>query len=364
MTTLRYDLVKFWFEFRGRRRPAPQFAFSVHEIYSPGEIRNVSSLTNALYINLHPTLYAVATLSDGKILNLKGGFNYPLVPGRYVVHYVDKQNRVSVVPKVLGTTTDGLQVSLELVITYRVSDPIRALEVQQPVENLFVLIQSDLKEFIRSHSYAEIFEGSDEHKVDGTLFARYLRERHNSRHQMSRLFFIADVVVNEKIGDPKLTEIKENFQVQQRQNIASGELKKLNQELEKQVASQEAQIKQIKAKSEADQQEIVQKMKMQGLEFERARAELQAELQYRQETMTQAMNAIGQALSASTYPLDAHAMEIIRSIISEFRGQTNPEAIPDVSRKGATEPQQLGTFNVERVGTLTETLLNWLNYKR
>ena len=347
-------------ELQGRNRPTERYPFSDTEILSPGVALQVSPLWNATYLNLHPTHYAVAIAPDGRVMNLKGGYNFPLIPGRYTLHHIDKQNRVLTMPRISETTRDGAQVSLDLIITYRVIDPVRALEVQKPVDTLMAFINSDLKEFIRSRNYDEIVGDNNSRTIDNELVSRHIKAQHASRHQMSRLFFIADVVVDEKIGDPKLTEIRENFQVQQRKDIANGELTKLNQELAKKNAAQEAEIRQIKAQSEADQQEIQQKMKMQSLEFERARAELQ----YRQETMMQAMNAIGQALSASTYPLDAHAMEIILNIISEFRGQPNAEMIPDVSRKDPTASQHLGTFNMERVGTLTETLLNWLNYKR
>lgn len=359
MTTLWSDLVKFWFEWLGRGEPAPQFTFSVNEIYSPGEIRNVSSLTKALYINLHYTLDAVATSSDGKILNLKGGFNYPLVPGRYIVHYVDKQNRVSKLPRVTGITTDGSQVSLELVITYRVSDPVRALEVQQPVENLFLLIQSDLKEFIRSHSYAEIFEGSGGHKVDVTLLARYIREQHRSRH-LSKLFFLADVVIGERIGDPKLTEIQENFQVQQRQKAAESELLKQKKELERKVASQDAEIERIKAESEVSQQSILQKMKLQSMELERARAEMH----YKQEKWMRGMDAIAQAFSAPTYPRDPREVEMIKELLGALGGASSLN--PDMAA-GQENPPVSGSVrpsNSDRIDALTDTLLSWLDRKR
>jgi regulator of protease activity HflC (stomatin/prohibitin superfamily) len=365
MNSFMSDFRKNRFESRGRKRATPHFSFSSDQIMTPGTTIYVSPIWNAYYVNLHPTHYAVASGPDGRVIHLRGGYNFPLPAGRYTLHYVDKQNRVFEMPRVSETTRDGAQVSLDLIITYRVIDPVRALGVQQPVGTLLAFINSDLKELIRSHKYDEIIGDNNERTIENGLVSRYIKDQHASRHQISKLFFIEDVVIDEKIGDPKLTEIRENFQVQQRQNVATSELSKQNQELAKKVASQDAEIKQIKAQSEADQQEITQKMKMQSLEFERARSELQAELQYRQETMMQAMSAVGQALSASGYPLDARAMEIIRDIIGEFRvGQTGPEAMPGAAQKSPASSKQPGTFNAEKVSTLTDTLLNWLNYKR
>src|SRR5512138_1180655 len=120
---------KLWLETWGRGRPTPRYPFPENEIATPGTTMRVSSLWNAVYINLHPTHYAVAIAPDGTVVKLKGGYN-PLSGGQYILHYVDKKNRVAVIPRVSETTLDGSQVSLELVITYHVIDPVKALEVQ------------------------------------------------------------------------------------------------------------------------------------------------------------------------------------------------------------------------------------------
>jgi hypothetical protein len=359
MNTLLNEFGRILLESRGRNRPAPKFSFPDNEIVTPGEALRVSSVWKAIYLNLHPTHYAVAISPDGRFMNLRGGYN-PLPPGRYILHYVDRQNRVSVIPKISETTLDGSQVSLEIVITYRVIDPIKALEVQHSVYTLFVFIQSDLKEFIRSHTYDEIVGGNDGRMADNSLVARYIRNQHASRHQMSKLFFIADIVVGEKVGDPKLTEIRENFQIEQRQKVADGELIRQNQDLQKKVASQDAQIIRIKAQSDVDQQDILQKIQLQKIELEKARMELHL----RQEKVVRAMNAIVQAFSAPTYPRDPREVEIIKELLGalEIAPGPGPDAVAgqaDHPASGSTR-----TANPERIDTLTDTLLNWLDRKR
>jgi hypothetical protein len=353
------DIGKVLLEERGRTRTATRYPFQANEIVTAGYTLKVSPWLNGVYINLHPTHYAVAVSPDGRILNLRGGYNR-LSPGRYLLHYVDKQNRVSVVPLAAETTFDGSQVSLELVITYRVIDPIKALEVQHAIDTLLLFIQSDLKESIRSHRYDEIVGDLEGRKIDNERLAYYIKDQHASRHQMSRLFFIADVVVEQKIGDPKVTEIRESFQIKQRQNLAETELLKQNQELEKKVAAQEALIKQIKVESEATQQEIRQKMDLQKIELERVRTEFH----FRQERWKRAMDAIAQAFSAQTYPRDPREVEIIRELLNEMGGPSNrtPEstsAQEDNSSNGPT-----GISNPEKIDTLTNTLLSWLDRKR
>jgi regulator of protease activity HflC (stomatin/prohibitin superfamily) len=348
-----------YLEAQGRNRPTPRYSFPDNEIVLPGGVVRVSTWWNAIYLNLHPTHYAVVIAPDGQTLNLRGGFN-ELPGGRYVLHYVDKQNRVARIPRVSETTLDGAQVSLELVITYRVAEPIKALEVQNPVNTLIVFIQSDLKEFIRSHKYDDIVGGADGRSVDSNLVARYIKEQHIGRHQMSKLFYLAEVVVEGKAGDPKLTEIRENFQAEQRQNVAKAELTEQNQNLARKVAAQEAEIQRIKAESEATQREIQQRMLRMGMELENARAALG----YRQDTMHRAMDAIRQALSAQGYPRDPREIEVAKELL-KLLGDI-PGSGPDASTRTADDAGSGSgkTPNSEKIDSLTDTLLNLLNRKR
>ena len=317
----------------------------------------VSPWWNAYYLNLHPTHYAVAIAPDGQFISLKGGYNFPLPAGQYILHYVDKQNRVSVIPRISEVTLDGAQVSLELVLTYRVVDPIKALEVQHPIDAFFISIQSDLKEFIRSHKHDEIVGSSDGRAVDNGLVTQYIREQHLERRQMSRLFLIVDIVVEQKVGDPKLTEIRESFQAEKRQNIAKAELLKQNQELERKVAEQDAEIKRIRAESEAAQQDIIQTMQLQKIELEDARLTLQT----RQAKTMRAMDAIVQAVSAPAAPGDRRGVEIAQQLLDELRSasSSSPETAAGPESHAASEPGKKP--NPERIDALTETLLNWLN---
>ena len=353
------DIGKVVLESNGRTRTASRYPFQNNEIVTEGFPLAVSSFWEAVYLNLHPTHYAVAVGPDGRVMNLRGGYNR-LSPGRYILHFVDKQNRVNVVPLTAETTFDGSQVALELVITYRVIDSIKALEVQHAVNTLLRFIQSDLKEFIRSHRYDEIVGDLEGRKIDNERIAYYIKDQHANRHQMSKLFFIADIVVQQKIGDPRVTEIRENFQIKQRQNFAETELLKQNQELQKKVAAQEALIKQIQAESEATQQEIRQKMDLQKIELEKVRTEFH----FRQERWKRAMDAIAQAFSTQTYPRDPREVEIIRELLGEMGGYSNQSSQPVPVPEEALPDSPAGNSNPEKIDTLTNTLLSWLDRRR
>jgi hypothetical protein len=318
---------------------------------------NVSPFLRAYYLNLHPSQYAVAIAPDGQFINVNGGYN-ELPPGRYILHYIDRQNRVCVIPQISETTLDGAQVTLELVITYRVIDPIRAMETQQPVDTFFVFIQSDLKEFIRTHKYEDLVGDNAGRAVDHGLVSRYIRDQHRGRDEMARLFRIAEVVVEGRTGDPKLTEIRENFQVQKWQNIAQSELQKQNQELGEKIAAQEAEIKRIRAQSQAVEQEILQKMESQRIELENERAEQQLQ----QQRVMHAMDAITQALANPAYPYDPRGVEIIKDLLGEIGSRSDSHRNGTAKREQA-QPQAAQASTPDRLDILTNMLLNWSDRK-
>jgi hypothetical protein len=359
MNSLFSDISKLYLEWQGRRRTAPRYPFRENEIVSPGVVRSVSSASGGIYMNVHPTHYALLIGPDGRIINMRGGFS-PLPPGRYVLHYVDKQNRVTLIPRTTEAASDGPQVSLELAITYRVIDPIKALEVQQAVDALILFIQSDLKEFIRSHKYDEIVGDLYGRKVDNELVVRYIKDQHATRHQMSRLFFIADVVIGEKVGDPRVSEIRQKIQINQWQFDADSEYQRQNQVLSEKGAAQDALLRKMQAESEAKQLEILKDVKLQQIELDNARQQFQAQQAYVQ----RAMDALVQAFSSQMYPLDPHVIEIMRDLVETMGGSMGRKTETAAEPKNQPPPPPDDKAKTEKIGELTNTLLNLLDRKR
>lgn len=89
-------------------------------------------------------------------------------------------------------------------------------------------------------------------------------------------------------------------------------------ELEKKVALQEAEIKRIKMQSDVDQQEMYQKIEQQNRELEKARVDLQ----FRQDRMQRALDAVTRAFSSS-YPKDPREVEIISQLLHELSQSTS-----------------------------------------
>lgn len=356
MASLFVGIGKVWQEYWGKYKAAPQYKFQENEIVSPPYFRKVGRFSQATFVNLHPTHFAVAISPDGRMINLKGGYNL-LSPGYYNIHYVDKQNRIHHIPKTAETTLDGFQVAMELVVSYRVIDPVKALEVQNPVETLLRLVQANLKEFIRSHKYEEIVGDLDGHKIDNDQVAVFIKEQHFDRSPLAKVFYILDVVVKERIGDPKVIEMREKYQISQKQLDNQKALQTLNQELEKKVADQDALIKQIRANSAVAQQNTIQQVEMQKIELEKARADFK----YRQENWGKAVNAIVQTLSNQTYPPDSAEYEVIKELLEELRAATGPNG--EAAKGGKAPAGSAKTANPERINELTNTLLNWRKSK-
>ena len=355
MDKLFVDFRKWRLESKGRNKPAPRYIFKENEIISTPYPRKVSSLWNATYLNLHPTHFAVAVGPDGQLTRLTGGIN-SLHPGGYNIHYVDRQNRVATIPRIEETTCDGSRFALEVVITYQVVDPIKAWEVQNPVETLIRFVQSDIKEFIRSHKYDEMLGDLEGPKNTNDEVALYIKEKHTGRYPISKLFMISNVVIKEKSGDPRLIELREKQQISQRQFAAQSEMQTHNQELEKKVVEQDALIKKIKAESSVTQQDILQKMELQKIELERARTEFQN----RQDVTMRAMEALAQAFSSPAFLRDPQIADTVWKLFGSMgisrpstqEAFTEQEDIPTTDRAGTPDTEEMDSLTNILVGLL------------
>jgi hypothetical protein len=195
--------------------------------------------------------------------------------------------------------------------------------------------------------------------IDTSQIALYIKEQHSSRHQISKVFVIRDIAFQEKEGDPKIVELRKNFQVQQREKLAETVLFKQKQELEIKVAEQESDIKRIKAEAEVREKDILQKMKIQQLDLQKARNELQL----RQDKWLGALEVFEQMLS-TPYPRDQREIELIRELLTELREMASAGAQPEAEKQKSTGAEA-GTKKIDdKIDSLTKTLLNLLDRKK
>jgi hypothetical protein len=101
-------------------------------------------------------------------------------------------------------------------------------------------------------------------------------------------------------------------------------------------------------------------MEMQKIELETARTELYN----RQAKWAKAMEAISQALSSQMYPLDSHAFELIRDLLTAMGASANRISEPAQGEEDHPVHVQTRPASPEKIDTLTNTLLNWLERKR
>jgi len=286
------------------------------------------------------------------------------------LHYIDKTDRQSDLLKITENTIDAAKIVLAVKITYRVSEPIKIFEIQKPVEALFSQVQADLKEYIRTRLYEDLIGNDDKQVIDSGLVAKYIKQQHSLRNPISQVFNIIDVVVQEKEGDPVFIEKRKSFKSQ----VVDGESKMKIQELNKKIASKEAEMEQLQYtyKSTLDQQKTqadmqIQKMRNdQDMAIQRMRNELQQTQDgwnRKQDKWVHSMNAIESALK-SPYLRDQQVGEIVGEIFDELRNlsETDVEAGAPNGKHGVKN--NLPKNGGDKLDSLTETLFNLLDRRK
>lgn len=365
---------KTWLLYIGRKNLVEPYAFSNHEIISPAFLFQVSYLLQGIYLNLHPTLYAVCILADGTRRKLEGGINFPFYPGKSTLHFVDKTDRQSELLKITENTIDAARISLAVRITYRVTDPIKVFEIQKPVETLFSMVQADLKEYIRTRQYEDLIGNSDSQVIDSGLVSKYIKSQHNTRYPMSKVFTIIDVIVQEKEGDPVFIEKRKNYTTQ----VVDGESKMKIQELNKKIASQEAEMEQLryqykavldqqKASADVQQNAIRQQISIQELENQKLRDEwLQKQEAWRQKQTKwmRSMDAIDSAFKSQSPYLREEAEGLISAIVNELRGLAQSGDEAKVSNSQPDEKDNPTKNHSDKLDALTDRLFSLLDRRK
>lgn len=365
---------RLWLLYTGRKRLVEPYEFSEHEVISPAFFLRVSYVINGMYLNLHPTLYAVCILADGTRKKLEGGVNFPFPPGKSTIHFIDKTDRKSELLKITENTLDAARISLALRITYRITDPVKVFEVQRPVETLFSMVEADLKEYIRTRQYEDLIGSDDNQVIDSELIAKYVKSQHNARYPMSKVFTIIDVIVQEKEGDPIFIEKRKNYKSQ----MVDGESKMRIQELNKKIASQEAEMEQLryqykavleqqKATADVQQNAIRQQISVQELENQKLRDEWQQKQdawRQKQAKWMRSMDAIESAFKSQSPYLREEAEGLISAIVNELKvlAQTMDEPNARINQPDASDASPKNS--VDKIDTLTNRLFSLLDRQK
>ena len=358
-------LVQKWLEFLGTRQPPDIIQFTEREIRTPESYFNISYLTRAKFLNLNPNLYAVTIAPGGGMQVLKNGYNFPLKPGRYVIYYIDNRVRTMIIPEVSGVTADGANISLTLIITYRVEDPTELFKIENPVESVFLSVQSDLREYIKTRRYKEIFGNSDDQVIDNSQVARHIKQQYYSRHLTSKAFTLIDVIIKDREGDSSITEKRKSYEAQLIESESKIKIYDLNQKL----AAQDAEMKKLQHKyaSELEQEKAqanlqVQKMRSeQDMELQRLRNELQQSQdawEQQQKRWLRSMDAIESALKS---PYLREMEGVIGAIVAELRGLAggggSNSPLPEIENNSPRNKK-------DNLDTLTDKLFSLLDRRK
>lgn len=360
------NLSRMWIRYQGRRYSVETYNFQENKVVSEPFIFYVSYLLQGIYLNLHPTLYAVCIFSDGKRQRFdEGGVIMPFPPGKATLHYVDRTVRQGEPIKVTENTKDAAKVTIAVTITYRVSDPIKVFEIQQPVETLMSRIQADLKEYIRIHQYEELISNGNLQVIDSELVAKYIRLQHSNRYPLSKVFTLIDVSVQEKEGDPVFIEKLKSLKSQ----VFDGESKIKIQELNQKITTQEAEMQKIqnRYKSELDQQRAqadmqIQKMRSeQDLELQRLRNEMQQNQdawEQKQKKWLRSMEVIDSAVKS---PYFREMEGAVSAVVNELKRSAGVDVEPEVLDSKLHENGSSARSSDENLDTLTDRLRSLLD---
>lgn len=379
-------------ERRGRRQGAPVVTFPQRTISVEGEsiyvadgIRFLITRTSGFYLSLPANAFGVVVFPNGTSHNMEGGV-HDVPPGLYRLHYVDKHERLDHSSPISELTTDGEKLTLKVVLRYRVVDPITALRIDRPIENIIEHVEADIAQYIRTHDHSDIADSAEQNQ-DSKLLSFFI-QRHNRRFPLSKAFIITGIELKEFFGDDEYVEMRRKASTEKRKNRIEKEQAALQQELnlikaqyqvanEKSIADHNAELARkaaehmvemgkLEARYEKEKQEIMEQVHLNEIELDDRRKHLQR----RENEFAKAVDAISTAISSGyTNPV---VVKTIADLAAALKEDVNSEYRPtsELSEsKLSTNQKRIATPPIspaegDRVEKLTNTLLGLLNSKR
>ncbi|MBI5634708.1 MAG: hypothetical protein HZA15_14660 [Nitrospirae bacterium] len=305
---------------------------------------------SALYLRLPSNAYGVIICPDGTICNREGGlFESP--PGLYKIQYVDKQEHFDFTSSVSELTRDGEKLTLRILLRYRVTDPVKAIGIERPVETLFANIETDLAQYIRIHDHNDIADSANNR--EGSKLFSFFMERHRRRFPLSKAFEITGVELKDFRGDETFLEMRRNARVQDMEK----KLLAQTQEIERLKVEYRNEMEKKAAQAESDQQEILRLMHSKDMELESVRASWQIQ----RDIISNVMRAVEKAFEPGAYPRDISQVKSVLAEIRETIISSPPPVVPESKPTPIESPRSL---EKDKIGKLTGTLLNLLEPRK
>jgi hypothetical protein len=378
---------------KGQVEGAPIVNFLEREISVEGEDMYVGQgwlewlfWLGGFYLALPANTYGVVVFPDGTSHNLKGGL-HEVPAGVYQVYYVDKHERTDTSAPVSEMTTDGEKLTLQVILRYRVDEPVLALSIAHPVETLMEHIETDVAQYIRTHDHGDIADSSD--KQDSKLFA-FFSERHSRRKPLSDAISITGIELKDFTGDREYVEMRRKARMDERQNQIERQQAEYQQELNRLKAlhkadnerlaaehsaslarydaEHKAEKEKIEAHHEKEMQDILHEVNLRKIKLD----DKSKHLQRREEEFLKAIDAISSSFS-SGYPTNPNVIATMTELVAALKegvdddekSGSEPTVEENTSSAGnnrSTKPRAVPEVT-DKVEKLTNTLLNLLNPK-
>jgi hypothetical protein len=330
---------------------------------------------SAFYLSLPPNAKAVVIYPNGSMREMEGGLHM-VSPGLYHLKFVASLERFVVTAPIGELTRDGEKLSLQFLIRYQVIAPVAVLRIDDPITALIEYIQTDIAQYIRTRDHNEIADAPNENG-ESRMFA-FFNERHKSRHPLSDAIAITGVELKEFTGDKEHVDLRRNELYKQKQDQIDRERLERQRSLEllqerisvehaKHKAELEKMISQAAAENQASSSQILRQSKVWDAQLE----DFRTQSQRRYELLAKAMDAIGQALepsggySRNNVEIKGVVDELLAAV-KEDSSSVNilQETSSDHGASVNTRADGAHASSDEKIGNLTNTLLNLLNSKK
>lgn len=338
-----------WKEFWGRRRVMEPIPFDETAIMTQTVTFRVD--TPGYYLSLPSMTAAIITSPTGhKQVFTEGGYK-ELQGGAYTIQYVDLSERFTTLPRIAASTIDGPEVSLTISITYKINDASLIIKVATPLQTLFSVCEAAIKNFIITHRHDELIgEPGNEQIIPDNEIIQYIKGQ-VAMNQACRAFWVMDVIIKERYGNPEISKLRHERNVLKNKNITTQEnlvqqqrIANEQKKLERKNAEKEREILGIRAQSEADQSDILERANRLSIELERLRK--LPDMQYGQalekiKAFEKVLQSLIQAQMTSGFPRDTNQEKLLDSFIRSLAEmQTITPQLPEEHSKPVNE---LGT---------------------
>ncbi|GAB4503349.1 MAG: hypothetical protein Fur0043_03410 [Anaerolineales bacterium] len=322
-----------WIEFFGRQNTPPPVNFDETSILTQPTDFHVG-LVGGYYLSLPVMTAAMVASSNGqKMVFVEGGYiNLP--NGAYTVQYIDLRKR-PLTFSITDTTLDGFKVSLTISINYKICDPVEIANVAKPLDAFLAACEAAVRKIIKDHHHREILgEPDNERTITDEDMVKSIKEQ-ISKNQACRAFLLMDVVIKERYGDSKITELEQERRVQDKKSAIEREGIIQRQEIaedQQTLALIEAEtarlLQELQATGEANQSKILEEARRLNVELDNLRQLPDLE-KAKWDTISQALHTLIQALTMSGFSRDSGYEQVLQNILGALiRSPGNLPQVP------------------------------------